>query len=288
MNILLSKTFKRVVVNASLQISATLFLALQIAPINFLQPCAAAEPVARDIFSTPDATATPVFSGRNRPVAFVDPLFGPNGDPPTREAVRAIPSITGPQLKQLDDLINQNRDSIQPLQDQVTSLRHILDDRKQQKPIPGAVGAIAMSSDQMHRNEGSMMMEGSPSDSYMDSHNDEPDDAIKNHIDLLNAQIKETRGRLWPGIRAMLSPQQLDALAEMHSGKLIIAKNSPTDLPEPPPPPNHNMSAKPGSPGMPGTPYTPRPFPHPASQPHLIKPLLYSTQQVLYRNLWRL
>ncbi len=271
---------------ASLVMSATLLLALQRPSLNFLQPCAAAETTARDIFSTPDTTATPVFTGRNRPVASVDPLFGPGGDPPTREAIRAIPSMTGPQLKQLDDLINQNRDSIQPLQDQVTSLRRILDDRKQQKPIPGAV---AMNGDQMHRNEGSMMMmEPSSSDSYLESHSDAPDDAIRNHIELLNEQIKDIRGRLWPSIRAMLSAQQLDLLAEMHRGKLIIAKNSPTDLPEPSPPPNHNMNAKQGTAGVPGTPYSPRQFPHPASQPHLIKPLLYSTQQVLYRNLWRL
>ena len=247
-------------------------------------PCKATETAARDIFSTPDSAAAPVFAGRNRPAAFIDPLFGPNGDPPTREAVRAIPSITGPQLKQLDDLINQSRDTVQPLQDQVASLRRILDERKQQKAIPGNA---AMASERMHRDEGSMMMmEASSSDSSMDIHNEDTDDAIKNHIEILNEQIKQIRGRLWPSIRAMLTPQQLDALAQMHDGQLIIAKNSRTDLPEPASA-THNQNARPAA-GSPGAPGAPRPFPHPANQPHLIKPLLYSTQQVLYRNLWRL
>src|ERR1700677_3905291 len=59
----------------------------------------------RDIFSTPDTLTPPTFDRRNQPAQFTDPLFGPGGDPPTRDAIRSIPSMTGKQLATLDQLI---------------------------------------------------------------------------------------------------------------------------------------------------------------------------------------
>jgi hypothetical protein len=266
MNNLLSKIFTRIETNLGL------FLSLVMLSNS---PSIASES-AGDIFSTPDTTYAPVFAGRIKAVASIDPLFGPNGDPPTREAVRAIPSITGPQLRQLDDLINQTRDTTQPLQEQVASLRRILEQRKQQKlPDSGLANSATPPNQPFRQDHSMMMMADYSSDSQTDQRVEDSDDAIKNHIELLNQQIKQIQARLWPSIRAMLTPAQLDSLAQMHAGRLMIAKNSPTDLPPPSPPPNKIQN-------------TPRPFAHPASQQGLVKPLIYTTRQVLYRNLWRL
>jgi hypothetical protein len=89
-----------------------------------------------DIFSTPDTLAPPTFSGRNKPAEFVDPLFGPGGDPPGRDAIRAIPTMTGKQLATVDQLIFSNRDAITPMQEELNSLRRILDQRKNKKYPP--------------------------------------------------------------------------------------------------------------------------------------------------------
>ena len=253
-------------------------------------PCAAAENSARDIFSTPDATAAPVFTARIKQTRVFDPLFGPNGETPTRDAIRAIPSITGPQLKRLDELIFQSRDAAQPMQDELASLHRLQEQRKQQKNAlaasqtgPNHQSANAIGADEMAM---SMSMLADASGQETNAGSAETDESIKNHIDVLNEQLKELNGRLWPNIRAMLSPEQLNELGQMRNGQLVIAKNAPTDLPEPPP--DHPVNAKPGAPGRPAPP-APRPFAHPPSaQPHLVKPLIYSTQQLIYRNLWRL
>ncbi len=252
-----------------------------------------------DIFSTPDTNSPPAFAGRNRPSQITDPLFGPAGDPPGRDAIRAIPSISGAQLKQLDDLINQQRDTAQPLQQEVESLRRIQEQRKTQKYPLAATAAPAVAPDLLRRQSGmmTMMMDDSPEDAGESGASaEDSDESIKARISSLNEQITEIKGQLWPRIRAMLEPQQLNELQQMRYGRLLIANTSPTDVP--PPPPDHKPAARPAMPPILRQPfarepqqYAPpgRPFMYqPAKQPSLIRPLLYTTKQLIYRNLWRL
>ena len=270
---------------------------------------AGAENPQADIFSTPDAQNPPTFAGRNRPAPSnqpPDPLFGPGGDPPGRDAIRAIPSITGPQMKELDDIINHNRDSITPLQQEVASLRRIQDQRKKQG-LPGAIlgsGIPAAAPDTLHRDGGMgmmSMMEASPDAGSGSGFSDDSDDSIKARMDSLNQQIGEIRAQQWPQIRSMLSPQQISQLQQMRNGRLLIASTSATDVPEPPP---DKPAPKPASrtpmmppilrqafPGAPPVPMYPpnRPIAYPpAKQPSLVRPLIYTTKQLIYRNLWRL
>ncbi len=233
-----------------------------------------------------------------------DPLFGPGGDPPGRDAIRAIPSITGAQLKELDEIINHNRDAITPLQQEVASLRRIQDQRKKQG-LPGAIvgtGVPALAPDALHRDGGMMsMMEASADAGTGSGFSDDSDESIKARMDSLSQQIGEIRSQQWPEIRRMLNPQQITQLQQMRNGRLLIASTSATDVPEPPP---DKPAPKPGSrtpmmapilrqafPGGPTVPMYPpsRPIAYPpAKQPSLVRPLIYTTKQLIYRNLWRL
>jgi hypothetical protein len=248
----------------------------------------AAKEAAGDIFSTPDSLTPPTFHGRNQPAQFADPLFGPGGDPPGRDAVRAIPSMTGKQLQTLDQLIFGNRDAITPLQDQVNSLRKVLDQRKkQQVPIAVQEGGLPPTApDAMSR--GGSMMEApvGQSDSAV-AYSEESDEAIKARIDALNREITDTRARLWPSIKGILSEDQLRQLQSMRFGTLVISSNASTELPEPIPA-SAGLRGKVGSPAKhPAA--APRPFSVPSLVPHsLVSPVLYTTKQVLYRALWRL
>jgi hypothetical protein len=249
----------------------------------------AAKDVPTDIFSTPDSLAPPTFSGRNLPAQFTDPLFGPGGDPPGRDALRAIPSMTGKQLATVDQLIFSNRDEITPLQEEVNSLRKLLDQRKkQQLPIAVEAGSVATAPDSLNRGGSMMMMEAptGPSDKAL-AYAEEPDEVVKARIDALNQQITATRANLWPSLKGIMSEQQLQQLQSMRFGKLVISSNASTELPEPIPAALQN---KVGSPAKhPAPPNPSRPFSVPSLVPHsLVSPVLYTTKQVLYRALWRL
>jgi hypothetical protein len=243
----------------------------------------------RGIFSTPDTATPPTFNGRNQPAQFTDPLFGHGGDPPTRDAIRAIPSMTGKQLGTLDQLIFSNRDAITPMQEELASLRRILDQRKKVSKFPQVV---ATAPDVLNR--GGSMMEAPMNETAASvEFAEEPDEAIKARIEMLTQQVSNTRNRLWPSIKAILSPDQLKQLQSMRFGQLVISSNASTDVPEPEPGPGP-MSAHPLTPiraparPAPGAVHS-HPFANPNLIPHsLVSPVLYTTKQYLYRALWRL
>src|SRR6202042_637976 len=112
----------------------------------------------------------------------------------------------------------------------------------------------------------------------------EPDEAIKARIDVLTQQITNTRNKLWPSIKAMLSSEQLQQLQYMRDGQLVISSNASTDLPEPAPPspPSHPPTqAKAPANRSPAAPPPSRPFLNPSLIPHSIAaPVMYTTKQL--------
>jgi len=217
---------------------------------------------------------------------FTDPLLGPSGDPPGRDSIRAIPSMTGQQLGTLDKIIFSNRDAITPLQEELSSLRRILDRRKKQT-LPAMVENAGPPSapDVLNRGGGAMMMESPATESGSSvAYADEPDDAINARIEMLTEQISDTKNSLWPSIRRILSPDQLKQLQLMRSGQLVISSTASTDIPEPQPAATavHPFHA-------PATVLPPRSSGFSAGVPHaLASPIMYTTKQLLYRALWRL
>lgn len=230
-----------------------------------------------NIFSTPDTNVPPTFAGRNKPPQFVNPLFGPGGDPPTRDALRSIPSITGPQLKRVDEIIFGNRDAITPLQEELNGLRKILDERKRQRmQIFSSDGIPPLAPDLIFR--GAKLQDTDPQ-LRIRQMSTQPDPAIQDRVDDLNRQIGQIRNSLWPQLNALFSQAQLDQLLAMRRGQLVIANNAPTDVPEPLPPPPKQAAQHPAQ-------SVAKAFNAPPLRA-LAGPAFATTRQVLYRALFR-
>ena len=121
--------------------------------------------------------------------------------------------MTGKQLATLDQLIFSNGDAIKPMQEELNSLRRILDQRKNKKYPPVIQMAAPPVAPNLLNRGGNMMdstMMAAAGDESAASlaYAGEPDEAIKARIDVLTQQVTNTRNRLWPSIKAMLSSEQ--------------------------------------------------------------------------------
>lgn len=241
-----------------------------------------------DIFSTPDTNVAPTFAGRIQANSSGGSLVGATADPPDRDALLAIPSITGQQRGQINSLFQQERDANRPLQGEIESLRRILNERKSTK-LPSLISQGSMPPLAPPAMQGMMIGDsdfgGAPTTFANDS-----EDSMKARIDALRDQIKDNDYRLWQNCQSLLSPDQLNQLQEMRLGQLLISSNASTNVPEPVTPPKpmpgaRPMQMSPYPPGFRPAPYAPivRPYGYP--QQH---PLLNTTKQLLYQTLWRL
>jgi hypothetical protein len=184
------------------------------------------------------------------------------------------------------------------MQDELTSLRRILDQRKNLKIPPVVANAMPPLAPNVLARTGSMegsmmeggMMEAPPVQGSASPFNDEPDEAVKARIDVLTERINQIKSSQWPTIRAMLSPEQLRDLQLMRHGQLVIVNNSRTDVPEPI---ETKPAVKPNA-GVfgqfPPAQHGPMSLPsYAVHELHQVTPPLFNTtKQVLYRALWRL
>lgn len=236
----------------------------------------AADHATNDIFSTPDTQLTPTFKGRTLPAPSADPLMGPGGDYPGRDALRAIPSMTGKQLGTVDQVIFKNRDTNTELQEELASLKRLLERRKVQDLPPVIANTVPVAPDVLNRG-GSEMQKAINEQGTDIVYAGEPDEAINARIQMLTQQIQDNKNSLWPTLRSMLSGDQLRQLQLMRNGRLMISSDAPTDIPEPALK-NQANTAKPIH------------APNHSASPlqHLSSPVMYTTKQLLYRALWRL
>jgi len=239
------------------ELSFRCYLCLSLLAIGLnvlIQPeafCAAAD-ARGSIFSTPDTSVAPTFTGRvqaNLPASAAVESFP---DPPDREALLAIPSITSDQRNKINGLFQAEGSENRTLQGQLDSLNRILNERK---------SALAVQ--------------------FGDN------DSIQANIDSVKQQMKSNRFALWQDCQALLNEDQLYQLQSMQHGQLFIASNGTTNVPEPLPPAKPPQpAARPPAP-FPGY----RPAYPPNGYANIYSPktmLLNTTKQLLNRALWRL
>jgi hypothetical protein len=242
-------------------------------------PVLAAEHASGDIFSTPDTQLAPTFKGRKLPDPSGDPLIGPGGDFPGRDALRAIPSMSGKQLGAVDHVIFSNRDTNTALQEELASLKRLLERRKVLDVPPVIANSVPLAPDVLNR--GGDMQKALNEQGTDIVYAGEPDEAINARIQMLTQQLAQNKESLWPSLRSVLTADQLRQLQLMKSGRLMISSDAPTDIPPPEPPAPKPNAAKPI--------HAPNTVPHGSNMmPHLASPVIYTTKQLLYHALWRL
>ncbi|HEY9759427.1 MAG TPA: hypothetical protein V6C97_29990 [Oculatellaceae cyanobacterium] len=258
---------------------AALFAVFLLTDLNQLRAYGAeTDPNNGDIFSTPDTHVLPTFAGRVQPQQPPQVLAAvPAPDPPDREALLAIPTITPQQRTQINNLYQQSGTEMRVLQGQLESLRRALNqkrtfDKARRNQALEAPGASMQSTSSMQ-----MMMSDLDLVPGRENFGEDSVESINAHIEATNQQIKDSRLALWRNCESLLSPEQMRELQTMQRGKLFISSNGSTNVPEPVPaakpvPPSHQ--AQPGAPRLPS--------PVPKSV------VLNTTKQLLYRVLWRL
>jgi hypothetical protein len=240
---------------------------------------ASIDPGSGDIFSTPDTHVAPTFGGRlqtqQQPAA-----VNAAPDPPDREALLSIPSITPPQRTQINNLYQQSGSEMHVLQGQLESLRRSLNQKRAQDKARRNQAQQYPSFDPSMQSTSSMQAMMSDLDLVpgRESFAEDSEESINAHIEATNQQIKESRLALWRNCQALLSPEQMCQLQTMQHGKLFIASNGSTDISEPVPAVKQQPlgSHRPQS--------TPQRFPSPVPK----SVVLNTTKQLLYRVLWRL
>ena len=249
-----------------------LLTGLQPAPVNAAN--SSSDVGTGDIFSTPDTHVAPTFAGRLQPQQ--QPIaMSAVPDPPDREALLSIPSITPQQRAQVNNLYQQSGSEMRVLQGQLDSLRRSLSQRKALDKARKSQAQQYPSYDQSMQSRSSMQAMMSDLDLVpgRESFNDDSEESINAHIDATNRQIRDCRFALWRNCEALLSPEQMRQLETMQHGKLFIASNGSTNVPEPPPPAKAQAAAH-------APQHAPSPLPKSA--------VLNTTKQILYRVLWRL
>jgi hypothetical protein len=101
-----------------------------------------------DFFTTPDtkASGAPEFAGRPMSDSWANGLQNNDGDMPRIDLISAVPSISGDQRKQLNDLYQLTRKQMQPDYDEVTALQKRLKEiRAENAAASDAPSAVAPS-----------------------------------------------------------------------------------------------------------------------------------------------
>jgi hypothetical protein len=101
-----------------------------------------------DFFTTPDtkASGAPEFAGRPLSDSWANGLQNNDGDMPRIDLISAVPSISGDQRKQLNELYQSTRKQMQPDYDEVTALQKRLKEiRAENAAASAAPSAVAPS-----------------------------------------------------------------------------------------------------------------------------------------------
>ncbi|HEY9717090.1 MAG TPA: hypothetical protein V6C69_06465 [Trichormus sp.] len=122
-------------------------------PVGSAAP--ARNPHPTDFFTTPDtkASGAPEFAGRPMSDSWANGLQNNDGDMPRIDLISAVPSISGDQRKQLNELYQLTRKQMQPVNDEVNALQKRLKEIRAEKaaasaapsavPVSPAVGTKA-------------------------------------------------------------------------------------------------------------------------------------------------
>jgi hypothetical protein len=212
------------------------FVALMVVNISVLQtPSIAADnETAGNIFSTPDAQATPptfkghatTFQNTNNQINFSTPIT----DPPSREELVTVPSLTGVQRKQIDQIYSHQANVVQTLRDEIASLNRILKEKQDAAKTNGPPLAP-----DIHQSVMASMDYMSPDTAYGATaiNQNYSVDSLKARIQTINHQITDQQAQSWQQIQSLLGPQQLNDLQQMRQGALVISSNSNTNVPDP-------------------------------------------------------
>lgn len=219
-----------------------------------VQASAADSFVPANIF-TPKSNlpSSPTFTGRENVAKSIDVFVGSHGETPDVNEIKSIPTLTDDQRKQIDELYKQSNTAMQPLREEMSAL-----DR------------VAMPSDAATAFDGTEV--GSP-------------ESINAHIDSLKRQIANENVQLWDRTSTVVRPDQLNDLLAMRHGRLLIASEARTDLPDPTPKPKppQPQAAKP----RPNNFWANHGHPiFPSAPPPVKTILMNTTRSLLYRALW--
>ncbi len=171
---------------------------------------------------------------------------GENDNVPDFEHVRLIPSLTGPQRKQIRAIFDQLKQDIAPMQTDLKSLRQQINDLrdKKQGTNPGNTisGATANQSvvSESGRQRDNVQADGTTAKPWLralDNHdsqtplpkNDQPSDikSLRRKALGLAQQIQAKRQSAWDQVsQQILRPEQVEELNKMRRGEIVGGNNN--------------------------------------------------------------